>query len=379
MKDKKRIAVFAEKLYGGGVEKILQIICRNFDYERYDLTLYASRREEYPKGTYPEHLRIKYIFDSGNSLISRVKNKLKLFVYYHFSPSIYYQLFIRDAYDVGIAFIEGYATRFLSGAPRGMKKIAWVHIELKTFHWTQVAYRSPKEECMCYHTIDRVACVSKVVKEQADLLWGISDKTLVLHNPIEAERIISLAEEDLPAIYRQKKHAFRIVSLGTLNKRKSYDRLIQAIAKLDKDDCNVELLILGDGEEKEALEQQILDENLSGKVFLVGFVHNPYPFIVSSDVYVCSSYAEGYNTAVTEALVLGRAVVSTEVSGIREQLGEDGEYGIITENSEDGIFQGLKRMIENGNIEHYQQKAMIRGREFNLETQMQKIYNVIES
>ena len=379
MKDKKRIAIFAEKLYGGGVEKILQIVCRNFDYNRYDLTLYASRVEKYPQGTYPEHLRIKYFFDSGNGFITRMKNKLRLFVYYHFSPSIYYRLFIREKYDVGIAFIEGYATRFLSGAPRGMKKIAWVHIELKTFHWTQVAYRSQKEECMCYHTIDKVACVSKVVKEQADMLWGISDKTLVLHNPIESERIIRLAEEDMPSIYRHKKHAFRIVSLGTLNKRKSYDRLIQAVARLDKDGYDVELLILGEGEEKEALKQQIFDANLSERVFLVGFVHNPYPFIVSSDIYVCSSYAEGYNTAVTEALVLGRAVVSTEVSGVREQLGEDGEYGIITENSEDGIFQGLKRMIENGNIEHYQQKAKIRGREFNLETQMQKIYNVIES
>lgn len=376
--ERKRIAIFAEKLYGGGVEKILQIICRNFDYEKYDLTIYASRREEYPQGTYPDHLQIKYIFDSGNSLISRIKNKLKLFVYYHFSPSVYYQLFIRQAYDVGIAFIEGYATRFLSGAPRGMKKIAWVHIELKTFHWTQVAYRSQKEECMCYHTIDKVACVSKVVKEQADILWGISDKTLVLHNPIESERIIRLAEEDMPSIYRHKKHAFRIVSLGTLNKRKSYDRLIQAVARLDKDGYDVELLILGEGEEKEALKQQILDTNLSERVFLVGFVHNPYPFIVSSDIYVCSSYAEGYNTAVTEALVLGRAVVSTEVSGIREQLGENEEYGIITPNTEDGLYLGLKRMMNAGCIEEYQERAEKRGREFTLDKQMQKIYTLIE-
>ena len=55
---KKRIAIFAEKLYGGGVEKILQIICGNFDYTRYDVTLYASRREAMPIGTYPESLTI---------------------------------------------------------------------------------------------------------------------------------------------------------------------------------------------------------------------------------------------------------------------------------------------------------------------------------
>ena len=76
MVKKGRIAIFAEKLYGGGVEKILQIVCRNFDYSRYDLTLYASRKEEMPLGTYPEHLKIQYIFDDGNGLLAKMKNML---------------------------------------------------------------------------------------------------------------------------------------------------------------------------------------------------------------------------------------------------------------------------------------------------------------
>ena len=189
--ERKKIAIFAEKLYGGGVEKILQIVCRNFDYNRYDLTLYASRKEKMPLGTYPEHLKIKYFFDGGNSFLAKIKNKLKLFVYYHFSPSIYYQLFIRKKYDVGIAFIEGYATRFMSGAPKGMKKIGWVHIELDTFHWTDVAFRSRQEEVDSYQRLDRIVCVSKTVKNQVNQLFGRPDSTIVLYNPIEKENLLA--------------------------------------------------------------------------------------------------------------------------------------------------------------------------------------------
>lgn len=377
--EKKRIAIFAEKLYGGGVEKILQIVCRNFDYNRYDLTLYAIRKEKMPLGTYPEDLKIKYFFDGGNSFLAKIKNKLKLFVYYHFSTSIYYQLFIRKKYDVGIAFIEGYATRFMSGAPKGMKKIGWVHIELDTFHWTDVAFRSRQEEVDSYQRLDRIVCVSKTVKNQVNQLFGRPDSTIVLYNPIEKENLLAQSDETLPEEYKNRKHQIRMVSLGTLNKRKSYDRLLVAVNRLIKDGFDVELMILGRGEEQNSLKAYIAENKLEDYVYMVGFVHNPYPFVKSADIYVCSSFAEGYNTAVTEALILGKAVVSTEVSGIREQLGEKSEYGIITENSVDGLYTGLEKMCHGGAYLRYQEKAQELSERYNLQEQMNQIYNVIES
>lgn len=376
---KKSIAIFAEKLYGGGVEKILQIVCGNFDYRLYDLTLYASREEDMPSGTYLEPLTIKYIFDSGNGLWAKMKNKLKLFVYYHFSPSFYYKLFIRRRYDVGIAFIEGYATRFLSGAPGEMKKIGWVHIELNTFHWTDVAFRSRQEEVKCYRSLDKIVCVSQTVKNQVDQLFGRPDSTIVLYNPIEKEKILAQSEENLPEEYKNRKHQIRMVSLGTLNKRKSYDRLLVAVNRLIKNDCDVELMILGSGEEQDSLKSYIAENGLEDSVYMVGFVHNPYPFVKSADIYVCSSFAEGYNTAVTEALILGKAVVSTEVSGIREQLGEHSEYGIVTENSIDGLYTGLEQMCHDGTFMKYQEKAQEVSERYNLQNQMNQIYDVIES
>lgn len=381
--NKKRIAIFAENLYGGGVEKILQIICSNFDYERYDVTLYSSRYEDMPEGTYPSNLRHKYYFDSfpqnKNPLcrfFAKVINKVKLTVYYHLSPEMFYQLFIRKCYDVGIAFIEGYATRIVSGAPEGMRKIAWLHIELDNFHWTDVAYQDRTEEATCYSRLYKIPCVSQVVKEQADSLFALADKTIVLHNPIDVEKIRSLSKE--PLSLSKNEGVVRIVAIGSLDKRKAHDRMLRISERLKAANQKFELLILGKGAEEQNLKNYISQHELSDCVKMLGYQDNPYPYIASADFYVCSSFAEGYNTAVSEALVLGIPVVSTEVSGIREQLGDNCEYGIITDNNEASLYEGVTRMMDKTVRENYKLQAAERGMIFSLHESMTSIYKLIE-
>ncbi|MBQ9146292.1 MAG: glycosyltransferase [Rikenellaceae bacterium] len=384
MDRKKRVAIFTENLYGGGVERIQQIILRNFDYEKYDVTLYSNRKEVLSKDFYPTHIKYRYIFDNNSeNILSRIwgkiKNKVKLWIYYHCSPKVFHLLFIRKKFDVAIAFIEGYATRFISGMSDSTRKIAWIHIELDTFHWTEVAFRNNLDEINCYKRINNIPCVSQIVKEQADKLFNLKEKTLVLHNPIDRDIIIRQAKERLPKDLSKRHSLYRIITLGTLNERKGHIRLIRTINQLYKEGYNIELWILGDGPEKNKLNEFIKINNLNNNIKLLGFQNNPYPYIAVSDIYVCSSYAEGYNTAITEALVLGKAVVSTECSGVKEQLGENNKYGICVPNTEKGLYEGLKQMLNKSTLKYYTQKAQERGKDFNLEASMNKIYQLIES
>ena len=126
----------------------------------------------------------------------------------------------------------------------------------------------------------------------------------------------------------------------------------------------------GDGPDK---------DDILALLTLVGFVENPYPYIAASDIYVCSSYAEGYNTAITEALILGKPVVSTECSGVKEQLGENNEFGICTPNTEEGLYEGIKQMLNETTLKHYTKMAKERGENFTLEASMNKIYHLLES
>lgn len=378
---KKKILFFTENLYGGGVEKISQIILSHFDYNKYDVILYSLRKYEFDPNLFSPYIKYKYIYDkleSQDSVISKaiklIKNKTKLLVYAYTSPQFFYRLFVNEKVDVAIAFIEGYATRIVSGAPNTIKKIGWVHIELDNYHWSTIAFRNDKEECQCYKSFDTVPCVSQNVKEQVDKIFGLSTSRVV-YNPIDSQKIQKEAiKEDI--LYQNEK--INIVAIGSLTPRKGFDRLLQVTQRLKTEGFDINVTILGKGTEQENLLRIISDNDMSNYVQLVGFKQNPYPYLKQADIYVCSSYAEGFNTAITEALVLGKPVVSTECSGVKEQLGDNNEWGICCENSEEGLYKGLKKMLTNNHITYYAKQAAIRGQNFSLETSMNTIYKIIE-
>ena len=122
---------------------------------------------------------------------------------------------------------------------------------------------------------------------------------------------------------------------------------------------------MGVGEEQTKLESLIEELGVKDTFHLLGYKDNPYAYVSRSDIYVCSSLREGFSTATTEALVLGVPVVTTECSGMKEQLGENDEYGIVTENNEDALYEGLKKMLSSPELlAAYKEKAKIRGKDF---------------
>lgn len=383
---KRKVTIITENLYGGGVQRILQIICNHFDYDRYNLTIYSVIEDiPYPP-FYPSQIDYKYIFNTiqqkqkiWERIWIKVKNKCKLFIYYHGSPRLFYQLFIKEKTDVAIAFIEGYATRIVAGFPKDTKRIAWLHTDLENNPWTSVAFKSMNDEQKSYNDMDYIVCVSNIVKSTLKKKYDIKTKTKIIHNPIDKERIIRLADKkpETPYCFSVKNN--RIISIGALINIKGYERLIKIAKRLVEDNYQFELLILGKGTQEAYLKNLIKKYDLTSYVQLIGYQTNPYPFLQAADIYVCSSLAEGYNTAITEALILGKAVVSTECSGVKEQLGENNEYGICTQNNEEDLYEGIKKMLQPAILSYYTQKAQERGKIFTLEESMNQIYNLIEN
>lgn len=380
----KKLAFFTENLSGGGVEKIQQIILKHLDYKELIITLYSLRDEsQSAKQSFPQIPYYKYVFESildseklTVKLLKKLKNRIRLFVYYNLSPQLFYRFFVRESYDIGIAFIEGYATRIVSGAPTHIKKIAWIHTELQKNHWTNVAFRNQKEERICYKSFQHIVCVSKEIKKQTDELFETHDKTMILYNPLDKKDIIVKSSynisEKLPLIVHPL-----IVTLGRLEKEKGYARLLNVAKRLKDENLKFQLWIIGDGKEKDSLKRMVINYQLEHYVQLLGYKDNPYPYLKLCDFYVCSSFAEGYNTAITEALVLGKPVVSTDCSGTSEQLG-DSQYGIITKNNEVSLYEGIRKMMIPDILKGYREQAEKRQHHFNLERQMYEIYQLLE-
>lgn len=381
---KRKILICCNGLYGGGAEKILATIIQNLSPDRFDITLYDLHQEKIDSA-WPASLHYRFLYSHPSEnvgllrkLQSRLRNKLIHLVYRYFSPKVFYRLFIRGQYDVEIAFIEGYATRIISGSPnQKSNKIAWVHIDLEKEHWSKIAYRSQAEEGKVYGAFDTVVCVSKTVKDSVLSLFPAVRNALVIYNPIDDVEIVrkSKIEGSSPTLIRRK---YTFISVGRMVPQKGFDRLMKVARKLITEGYDIALNILGDGVEREKLESYIQEHKLQHHVQLIKYVSNPYPLIAQSDIVVCSSRAEGFSTVITEALILGKPIISTYCAGVEEQLGNNNEYGFVTNNDTVALFEGIKQALNTSDfISKYQRKARVKGESISLTNLMEQIEHLL--
>ena len=155
-----------------------------------------------------------------------------------------------------------------------------------------------------------------------------------------------MAQEDIPIDLSE--NALNLCAVNRLFAVKGFDRLIKAFERLRNTGLidAVRLYILGNGPERETLEQLIVENGLSDHIKLLGFDPNPYKYVSKMDLFVCTSYREGYSTATTEAIALGVPVFTTDCSGMDEIL-DGGKFGMIVPNEDEAIYEGLKDLLSH--------------------------------
>lgn len=137
-------------------------------------------------------------------------------------------------------------------------------------------------------------------------------------------------------------------------------------------------MILGEGSRRRELEGQAAALGVADSVLMPGFLENPYPWMASADVFVCSSRSEGMSTVVTEALALGVPVLAVECSGVREQLGM-GKFGRIVENDEDALAAGMEDFLSGReSCEFWRERAALGGDAVVYERAVRKVEQVLE-
>lgn len=347
----KKILFVMPNLCGGGAEKVLIDILRYIDKKKFDITLLLFNMGEVYDDEIPKEVSVKCIKDVTKFIPDIIWTGLAKYF-----PKLFYKLIIKEKYDTEIAFMEGLATRFVGGSNNSnSKKIAWIHIDLLKKHWTKDIFLEGKEE-ECYNKFDDLVFVSNDAKLAFNNLFKENkSKKHVIYNPIITHEIEEKSNE-----YDVNFDDFTAVSVGRLDYQKGYDRLIKAHADL----VNLyphKLVILGEGSERENLETLIKDLNVEGSVKLKGFIKNPHPYIKSSDLFISSSRSEGYPLVVCESMILEKPIVATNITGPREILCE-GKYGILCDDSEEGIKEALKEVLENKNLMHIYKQKSIQGK-----------------
>lgn len=369
-----KVLFLIDTLNGGGAEKILIDIIDNLDKAKFDITIMTV----WEKGIYTDIVKRKYNYKTifTSKLFS---HKLINFLIEKFinlsNGKLLHKLFIKDDYDIEVAFLEGISTKIISGAKKKTTKISWIHTEMKNNKWYEQFYINNKSIIKTYKRLDKIIAVSKSCKDVFVNLFNINNVE-VIYNPVNNKNILQKSQCRTNLINSNDK--IKIVTVGRLEYEKGYDRLIKIAKQLRDDNFNFEIYIIGTGSLEPELKKQIDLYGLSKNVFLLGYLDNPYCIVNKCDLFVCSSRTEGFSTVVTEALVLGIPIVTTSCSGMKELL-EDNKYGIITENNEESLYNAIKYLLEDTELlQRYKDKASIRGRKFTLEKSIIEIESILK-
>lgn len=373
----KNILFFMETVDFGGAETVFTNIIKNINKSKFCIKVVTERDHE----LFTDEIKAAVPYDcfikTERSAVRDFWNKIVIKLSLVLSEKNIRKYFIRGNYDVEVAFCEGYSTKIIGNSrKRNCKKIAWVHTDMIVNPWSEKIFGSAEEEKKCYENFDAIVCVAETMKEAFIQKYGMAKKVHVLYNPIDFDSIIEKSKEKNDFDFGK---GMKFILAGSFVKVKGFERFVNVCERLKNDGKIFSVLIMGDGEEKEYIKKIIAEKKLGDTIKTLDFQTNPYKYIAHSDVYVCSSYAEGYSTSVSEAVALSVPVITTECSGMREIFGEN-ECGIICENSEDGLYNAMKKVLENPSLlEKFSNEEKKRANDFSLQKRVKAIEDFLES
>lgn len=368
----KKVLFLIHDLGPGGAEKVLLNLVNNMNQSEFDITVMTLFDWGVNKKFLNQNIKYRTWCKKmipGNSYLMKI-----------FSPEQLHKLIIKERYDVEVAYLEGPCARVISGCKdKSTKLIAWIHREQNTTEEVAKSFRSVSETTECYNKFNQIVCVSETVKMDFQKILNIKVPVQVIYNTNESAKIIAASQEiDDDIVFSDNE--IKLIGVGKLLKSKGFDRILKIVKQLLEEGYPIHAYILGEGPEKDNLQQYIDENELNGQVRLLGYQLNPYKYIAKCDLFVCASYAEGFSTAATEALIVGTPVCTVEVSGMIEMLGQQNEYGIVTPNNDKALYDGIKKLLDSPDIlKHYKHQAEVRGKVFNTQNTVDAVEILIKS
>ena len=129
-----------------------------------------------------------------------------------------------------------------------------------------------------------------------------------------------------------------LISIGRLTRQKNYNFLIRNFSKLVRKNNNLKLVIIGDGEKKDELLQQIKELNLNDKIKLIGQKKNIYSYLSQSDFYISTSNWEGSSLSMIDAAHIGIPILCSDCPTGRKEFIDNNKRGYLYTNNDDNDF-----------------------------------------
>lgn len=342
--DNRKICFGITKLGIGGAERVLvDIVNKLANDMKYEITIFTiysdgELEKEIDKRVKIVSLANKKIYEG---LIPIYSTYILIF------GNFIYNKFLKNKYDVNIAFLEGPITRIFSHGSKKIRKIAWVHNDIqKVFGKSFKAKLKNTIDKKIYKRYDKIVFVSEQNKESFENFYGNISNRIIIKNYINKERVIKYSNETIDI-----KNKMDFLSVCRLTNQKGIDRFIKVHKKLIDCGFNHNVYIIGDGPEKENLNKLIRELGVENTFILLGQKKNPYPYIKHAKYIALLSYYEGYGMIIEEAKILNKPIIITKTAST--EAVQNYPKSLVIENEEEDIYKKLK-MVLSGEYNYLQ-------------------------
>lgn len=276
-----------------------------------------------------------------------------------------YRWTIKEKYDIEIGFQQGIATKMVAASRNAeARHIGWLH-----------GYDYGLTQKADYLKMDQMICVSRCNAER--LSRELENKVPVDYSYNLIDEEIIQTKGQLPVESPEKK-GMTFVTVGRLSPEKGFSRLLDCVFRLKADGYALTLWLIGNGPENDNLRKQADRLALNDTVCFLGEQKNPHMYTEKADMFVCSSYSEGYSTACAEAVILGVPVLTTSVSG-GEEIIEASEAGMLVGMEDEDLYQGMKTILDHPELVKTWKQTLQRTRErFYQSARAEKLIEILE-
>jgi len=183
---------------------------------------------------------------------------------------------------------------------------------------------------LIYKTIMKLS--SKIIVNSKEMKSEFKNdlnlNSFLIYNPLDKKKILASSKKKINLSFFNNKKYLKILNIGRLTSQKDQMTLLKAINLL-KRKIKFKLIVLGQGSERERLENYIFNNGLNKSVKILSIKKNPYPIIKKTDLFILSSKYEGLPNVLLEAIVLKKLIISSDCpTGPREIL-QNGRGGIL--------------------------------------------------
>ena len=331
----KNILFSAYSMDFGGIETAL-ITLLNYLAPKYNITLVLERKQGVFLEKVPDNVNIITYEASNNKnkIIRKISNFIRQFKF---------KQKYKNKFDFSACFATySYPCSFVARTASENSAL-WVHNNYMNFYNDDIKQYKFFFNKLNIDEYKKIIFVSDLDRKTFIAHFpNCSKKALTCNNLIDYETILEKSKEKVTDLKKSDKATF--INIGRHDeKQKRLTRIIDATRRLNKEGYKFRVVLVGKGSATK--QYQDFAKDLKNIVFL-GAKKNPYPYLKLSDCFLLSSKFEGYPVVLVESQILGKPIVTTDISDAKKDI--DGQYGIVVENSSDGVYQGMKQFLDEG-------------------------------